>query len=281
VEYRGGIKLQQALVDQNRLEFVKTYKFDALRADAEMEIACSLNRLRAKTPCFAYCTGWQMMAWDFVSTYEWGPASFQMVHPMSFMFLVIHAMAWAVKELGSFTFTDFFAPAIRGDYLQFGEVLNLELPGTSDARHLQLRVTGAQMFLPRLLNMGVDDYRHVKGNSLDNLRTFMHDHLDPAFDDDALLFLHSEEYQKAARAPPSDYQALVVLLLESKAFRPFVAVVEGRKRAHFHSCVERPPASDDELFLEFRREFRIVKELGMGSYGYVVEAHDFLVTVLL
>ncbi len=278
VEYRSGVTLRQAFVDQNRLEFVKTYKFDAQRADTEMEIACTLNRLRSKTPCFAYNTGWQMMGWDFVSTYEWGVKSFDMVHPMSFMFLVIHAMAWATKEFGRFTFTDFFEPAIRGDYLQSGEVLNLELPGTRDT-HLQLRVTGAQMFLPRLLNMGVDDYRNARGNSLENLRTFMMsgNRLDPAFDDQEILFLHSEEYQKAEQAPPFDYRALVDLLSTSPFFRPFVSVIEGRKHAHFHSCNERPSrlTYDDELFLEFRREFRIIKELGMGSFGYVVEAHDF------
>jgi serine/threonine protein kinase len=286
VEYRGGVTLRQAFVDQNRLEFVKMYKFDAQRADMEMEIACTLNRLRSKTPCFAYSTGWHMMGWNFVSTYEWGVKSFDMVHPMSFMFLVIHAMAWATKEFGRFAFTDFFEPAIRGDYLQSGEVLNLELPGTSDT-HLQLRVTEAQMFLPRLLNMGVDDYRHVPGNSLVHLREFMlgknektgKARLDPDWDLVEVAFLNSEEYQKAARAPPSDYQALVRLLVTSEFFVPFVETVEGRKHAHFHSCNEIVPyqerGRDDALLLEFRREFRIVKELGMGSWGYVVEVRDF------
>jgi serine/threonine protein kinase len=103
--------------------------------------------------------------------------------------------------------------------------------------------------------------------------------LDLDWDVDEVAFLNSEEYQKAALAPPFDYQALVELLLTSPFFHPFVSVVEGRKRAHFHSCNEPVPyqerGRDDDLFLEFRREFRIVKELGMGSWGYVVEAQDF------
>jgi hypothetical protein len=279
ITYRGGITLQRASITKDLSEFVKTYKFDGPRADVEMEIACSLNRLRSKTPCFAYCTGWNMLGWDFVSTYEWGPKGLDMVHPMSFMFLAIHAMAWAVKELGSFTFTDFYAPAIRGDFLKPGEALNLELPGISDA-HLQMHVVGAQMFLPRLLNMGVDDYRTTPGNSLVKLRDFMlakeKPLLDDALDLEEVAFLNSKEYERAAQAPPSDYQALVQLLLTSDYFRKFVTRVPGRKRVHLHSCSE--PFSlgrDDELLLEFRREFRMVKELGMGTFGYVLEVRDF------
>jgi serine/threonine protein kinase len=282
---RADVLLRQAFVDGGRFEFVKFYKFDHNRADLEMEIACELNALRSRTPCFAYCTGWNLMGWDFVSTYEWSSQSFQLTHPMAFMFLVIHALAWAIKHFGSFHFTDFIlgdrrgdAPTIRGEYMQPGEALSLALPGVP-GRHVRVRVEGAQIFVPRLLNMGIDDYRTVPGNSLENLRVFMLAQLDPMFDSDEIDFLLSERYREAELADNSDYGALVRLLTESPAFRSFVTIVDGPKRTPFHGCDELPsPATavDDALFLAFRQEFRIVKELGMGSYGYVVEVHDFL-----
>jgi hypothetical protein len=261
--------IEKVIVDQNRMEAVKKSKFVTYAADTEMHVACTLNKLRVKTPCFAYNTGWGLVNNEFVTAYEWASVEYDGHEMFSFMFLVIHALAWATKELGRGVRLNM--KIIRAEYLRVNEALYLEVPGDSSFHYVLSN--DVQFSVPRLfLSHGLTD--PVEHPLIQLKSFFMEGHLDDQFDYKEIAFLTSPEYTYASRRPDNEWRMYVDLLERMNTAKR----VETPKRIHFHLCSETlgQIPMDDALLSEFLREFRVVSVRGEGSFGLVVEVHDFL-----